>query len=275
MKKYILCVDTCKKNGAWGTKTEGLIALKKLGLTVPAFWAVDGNDFLRLVTDYTLTAPSEFFSRREYDDSETRKLEKFKNVTELQENLPKDGRYIVRSSSIPIGAIHNYASIISGAFESYECAIDGIKDAIFEVYKSLYSKRAFEQIKVTGVKPCIKGMAVLIQKFIEPQCSGVAHALRDERKIELNWVKGHLRAIVSGAVSGNHDILTREDGDVCIEGKESHIYTILENGYSNCFANLYDAVWSISDAWKKDVEVEWLYADSKIYIVQCQEFIKL
>ena len=275
MKKYILGVDTCDKNGAFGTKTEGLIVLKNFGITVPTFWAVDGKNFLRLVTDYDLTDPVEFFSRRDYDDSEMRKLDDIKAVTELQENLPRDCRYIVRSSSIPIGAIPNYASIISGAFESYECAVDGVKDAIFEVYKSLYSKRAFEQIKLTRVKPCIKGMAVLIQKFIEPQCSGVAHALRGESKIELNWVKGHLRAIVSGAVSGNHDVLTREDGDVCIEGKESHIYSILENGYSNCFASLYDAVWRISDALKKDIEVEWLYANGKVYIVQCQEFIKL
>lgn len=275
MKKHILYVDTCDKIGAWGTKTEGLIVLKNLGITVPAFWAVDGENFMRLVKDNALTNPVEFFSRREYDDSEMRKLDEIKDATELKENLPRDGRYIVRSSSMPIDSIPNYASIISGAFDSYECAVDGLKNAIFEVYKSLYSKRAFEQIKFTGVKPCIKGMAVLIQKFIEPQCSGVAHALRGKSKIELNWVKGHLRSIVSGAVSGNHDILTREDGDICIEGKESHIYSIMENGYNNCFASLYDAVLSISNELQKDVEVEWLYADGKVYIVQCQEFIKL
>ena len=176
---------------------------------------------------------------------------------------------------MPKSIIHNYASMISGAFESYECTSDNLAQSIVAVYESLYSEKAFLQLKLAGLEKNIRGMAVLVQEFVVPECSGVLHAYKGDSFMEVNWVQGHLRSIVSGDTSGDYDVIYEKNGEIIVRGKEQHIYCIIENGYSGAFMELYGISSKLLERAQTDLEIEWIYRDGKIYIVQNQELIRI
>ena len=258
-----------------GTKAVELMTLKEMGINVPRFWSVNYEEYIRFLETFSITPIDQFLSSTCYDAHEIQKINAAKGC--LRSNLDMDTslRLIARSSSVPTEKFTNYASMISGAFESYECDASSLPVYIAAVYESLYSEKSFYQLKLAKLEKGIKGMAVLVQEYIEPECSGVLHAYLNKPHMEVNWVKGHLRSIVSGNISGDYDQIYENHGDVILRGREHQIYCVMENNYCGAFSELYYTAKRILDFKNVDLEIEWIYSNQKIYIVQCQELIAI
>lgn len=258
-----------------GTKANELAQLKKMGINVPRFWAVNYDEFERFITAFSIISIEKFLNFSDYDSSIEDKINALNGCLSTTLDVDPCVKLIARSSSLPTKEYINYASMISGAFESYECDCSTLAKSIAAVYASLYSEKSFYQLKLAKLESGIKGMAVLVQEYIEPECSGVLHVFLDKPYMETNWVKGHLRSIVSGNTSGDYDQIYEEDGDVIVKGKEQHIYCIMENDFHKAFKELFSVAKKIKAHKMTDLEIEWIYRGGKVYIVQCQELIDI
>lgn len=258
-----------------GTKTVELMTLKKIGINVPRFWSVNCEEYYRFLETFSITPIDQFLLSTYYDPLEIQKIYATNGYLGSNFITDKPLKLIARSSSVPTENFTNYASMISGAFESYECDVVTLPVSIAAVYASLYSEKSFHQLKLAKLEKGIKGMAVLIQEYIEPKCSGVLHAYLNKPYMEVNWVEGHLRSIVSGSISGDYDQIYENHGEVILRGRENQIYCVLENNYCGAFLELYYTAKRILDFKKINLEIEWIYSNQKIYIVQCQELIAI
>lgn len=258
-----------------GTKAEELLRLKNIGVNVPQFWTVKYEEYVRFIQTFSIMSIEEFLKKEKYDAAEVKKIQAVKKNLSTTLNISNEKQLIARSSSVPKKRTMCYASIISGAFESYECTTTTLAESIVDVYESMYSEKAFLQLKLARLQEGIKGMAILIQEFIEPECSGVLHVYINKPYWEINWVKGHLRAIVAGDTSGDYDQIYENAGDIILKGKECNIYCVMENEWYEAFSDLYYTAKFIYDHTNKNLEIEWIYKDNKIFIVQCQELIDL
>lgn len=259
-------------NGQYGTKTEGIIALKKMGILVPDFWCIDKGEFDKFVS--TIHIPSFYdFLMSEFDASIEEKIMNYAKGINLSMDFD-DGCYIVRSSSVPHGMCLNYASIISGAFESYECGKEDIGVSVAKVYASLYSKKAYMQLKSSGAN-IVEGMSVLIQKYVAPLCSGVIHYYVEKDTMDVDWVFGHLREIVSGNNEGIHFKLFKDGHDIIIRGHEKDIYEVDERQLGCVFISLYDNTIKAGKTNGTNLEIEWLYDGQQLFFVQSQELIDI
>lgn len=263
-------IDECS-----GTKAIELAKLKNMGINVPRFWAVNYDEYERFTTAFSIISVENFLNCPDYDPSIENVINSLNSCLTTTLVIDPNVKLIARSSSLPTEEHNNYASMISGAFESYECNCTTLAKSIASVYASLYSEKSFYQLKLAKLESGIKGMAVLVQEYIEPECSGVLHVFLDKPYMELNWVKGHLRSIVSGNTSGDYDQMYEENGEIIVKGKEQHIYCIMENNFHYAFTELFREAKIIQAYKATDLEIEWLYRDKKIYIVQCQELIDI
>jgi phosphoenolpyruvate synthase/pyruvate phosphate dikinase len=258
-----------------GTKTNELLKLQRLGIKVPQFLVVDISGYRALVDNFNIPSFSDFIKNKQFEPKISNSiLDLTGKINIIYPNLLNSSIIVRSSSAVNTHKDQYFASIISGAFESYECSIEDLVSATLKVYASLYSERAYSQLRCIDLKSEIIGMTILIQNAINPKCSGVLHYYHETQNIETTWVKGHLRDIVSGKTSGMTDSLNLNiNGSVVVEGFENHIYTIIENSFEQPFSELYFIANKIGKFYNKNLEIEWLYDGSDISIVQCQELI--
>lgn len=110
-------------------------------------------------------------------------------------------RFAVRSSAnIEDGESASFA----GMFDSYlDVPFDNLFDAVNKVRESVNNKRLKSYNSVLNNKK--PQMAVIIQKYIEPDCAGVWIGNSLNEGI-LEWVDGNGEKLVSGAVTPNSEI---------------------------------------------------------------------
>lgn len=237
-----------------GTKAYMLYKLKKIGIKIPEFYGVEVKDFLKFY--------------------EANCLEKnCRQYLELHERLPEK-KYIVRSSALPRNTEDpEFASMISGAFESYVADnSEEIPEKILEVWKSFFSKKAKEQYSLFMNTESLFGMGVLIQEYIHPVISGVLHS--ENRKYDINWIEGHLSEIVQGKKRGNRIFCFKNvDNDTILRGVEADILKIVDNGFESVFVELEKMGEKIVDELGFEIEMEWLYDGVDVWVVQCQKLM--
>lgn len=263
-------------NESCGTKASTLVELKKLGLPVPEFWAVPSYCCDFFCKQNKIQTIRHFYENPNFD-SETNKFFKHSDIIDGEYITKKidDGKYLVRSSAIPTESVDSkiFPSMISGAFESYYASSKGdVINNISNVWKSFFSEKAYKQCKMFSEFSIIKGIGVLIQRYIEPVISGVIHT--KEKNISINWIEGHLSKIVSGEVLGNSiEAYISSEQKYILRGIESNILLIKEKKYEQVFKTLLDITTIIKPYFGCDQEVEWIYDGEKVWIVQSQNLI--
>ena len=259
-----------------GTKAMTLVELKKINLPIPDFYAVSSACFEKFCEDCNVQSIMSFYKNNEFNERESKKfvdIDACNDMAVLEEN--ENTRYMVRSSAIPTNDVDLkiFASMISGAFESYMASsVYEVMKMILEVWKSVYLEKAYNQCRIFSKEPIISGIGVLIQKYVEPVISGVAHT--EQNTISVNWLEGHLSKIVSGQVIGNSVKMYKSlEQDYILRGIEKNILLIKENNYEMVFQSVFDIVTIIKQYFSCEQEVEWVYDGKKVWIVQAQPLI--
>ncbi len=274
MNKFIIQISNTTNGIANGTKAKELSLLQNIGIAVPEFYTIPVYEYHRFIKYFNIPSISDFLNEK-YDSSIANKINNLIDYVAIDVPIDFESDYIARSSSVPNKINEQYASIISGAFESYHCKGKELIKNILKVYSSMYSYEVYERMQLFDGIDVIDGMAVIIQRYISPKCSGVLHFYKDSNRMDVTWIAGHLRDIVSGNEIGCCDTLFVEDDEVIIEGDEWHIYTIMNNNFNGAFNELYRVASSIGDIYKCNLEIEWIFDGLKIFIVQAQELIVL
>lgn len=259
-----------------GTKATTLSELKKLGIAVPEFFAIPSCCFESFCRVSGIQSPELFYSDDDFKEVEKEKflLVDILNKDKIVQKIGK-GEYMVRSSSVPTNNVDldMFPSMISGAFESYfASSVYEAINSITKVWQSVFSEKAYNQCRLFSTTPVIRGIGVLIQRYIEPVISGVAHTKGDT--VSVNWIEGHLSKIVSGQLLGNSvDVYKSSECNYILRGIEKNILIIKHNKYENVFKLLLDIITNIKHYFNRDQEVEWIYDGKKVWIIQSQSLI--
>ena len=264
-------------NKLYGTKATTLIELKNMGISIPEFWIIPSTSFSSFCQMKNIPSLNAFFSNPKYDnDIEKRFIDCcIENKEKIIETIGV-GKFMVRSSSIPTKNVNleSFPSMISGAFDSFFANSSyRVIDCIPEVWRSVFSKKSYNQIRLFSSNSIIDGIGVLIQRYIEPIISGVAHI--DENKASVNWINGHLSKIVNGEVLGDYfEIYKTPEDQYIIRGIEKNILNIINNNFESVFKSLFNIAVTIRHHFDLDQEIEWIYDGNQIWIIQSQALIK-
>lgn len=261
-------------NYACGTKAVALAELLNLGVSVPAFYVISSTSFDNFITERGIISPKAFFSAVEYDSRHLLQFEQAFSVSVSGEPV-LDDKYMVRSSSVPLEEIDigMFPSMISGVFESYYAgsALEA-GHKVIEVWKSVYSQKAYKQCRFMSEQVFIKSIAVIIQKYINPVVSGVAHT--NQKGVSINWVEGHLSKIVNGETLGNNiNAYISETGDSILRGIEEDILKVNDSPLCKAIPSLLAQAQTIRGYYGCEQEIEWIYDGVAVWVVQTQPLL--
>jgi hypothetical protein len=174
------------------------------------------------------------------------------------------------------------ASSISGLYDSIRVSRDSFLAGVEQARASYCGADRDIEVLMSGPDSQPSGsMALLVQPFVEPLFSGVAHLTLVNRSMQLNaaMVAGHLEQLVGGKSAGWEFQLTATqlDGveDVVLIADERDLYEITAlPGSHTHLASLYSQLhklWTFAGplSW----EVEWT-VDDKLWFLQCQPLVE-
>lgn len=274
-REIIKILDSHNTDISCGTKALGLAELKKIGCNVPRFWVVSAEWFEKFTQSFLNDDIEQFFRLEKYEKAFKELFISERFVCDNIDQLPSDCSFMVRSSAVPSPDFEGdeFASIISGAFESYYASDKySLTDCICEVWKSFFSERSYFQMKLFRQIFPLSGMGVVVQEYIQPFISGLVHS--GDKKIQINWIEGHLSRLVDGTEIGYIiDIYKNQDGHFIIEGKEDGIIYLKQEKLEETIIMIYNEVRKIHAYCGCPQEVEWLYDGKTVWIVQTQKLI--
>jgi phosphohistidine swiveling domain-containing protein len=191
--KLIYAEQTRTTHVNYGGKANNLIEIKKNGIKVPDFLIIPSN-YLENLLPETLQDKSDFISQFVFPDSLLDQIMTYFNQSEY---------VAVRSSALNEDGNKNS---FAGQYES-KLFVDRshLNEAIITVWKSLYSDRVMVYQKNNHLES--SGMAILIQKMIDADVSGVGFSINpltgttDETVI--NAVYGLGEGVVSGELNAD------------------------------------------------------------------------
>lgn len=170
----------------------------------------------------------------------------------------KNQKYVARSSascedSVLFSASGQYDSFIG--IKSFDKMIEAIK----KIYFSFIAKSVMLYSKINNVNVDKEYMAILIQEQVPVEMAGVIFSRnpknqKDECVIEIGYNNGV--SVVSG---------TSCDKRVFVR--------VGDKTNDRVISRLLDAVCEIKELFNKDVDVEWGYADNKLFIFQARPII--
>ena len=271
MKRLLFHVsnNTAKSFSEIGTKASSLSQIKGL-VNVPQFWTIDEKHF-EMYLSSRWNVSKQMYSKGLYSLDYSNQDKCDPCLIELDHTFSPTKKYIVRSSIVPFVATNDFASEISGAFDSVVCSSDQIVNAIIQVYDSVYSQKARNQIRLFSLEKNIKGMAIIIQQFVPAKLSGVVH-ISHNKGIHLQWLNGHLSKIVSGEEFGHSNLIYYNNvNDVIFRGSEKEIFYVRDNHLAGVFSELLNTSTKLFGLFGVPQEIEWIFDGEKQWIVQSQK----
>lgn len=255
-----------------GTKAHTLNNISSI-VNVPRYWTISEDFFESFLLKCGIESIATFFIN-DFSLKYKQLINQCDFIIEGDYTFPINKKYIVRSSIVPYERTIDFASEISGAFESIVCDGNNISNAILQVFESVFSEKAYNQVRLFSLENNIKGMAVVIQEYISPIYSGVIH-VTNENSIHLQWIEGHLSEIVNGNEFGHSNYIYKNSNNEAIfRGSEKEIAYIRDNHIVNIFSDILALSSNIFIFLKKPQEIEWIFDGKNHWIVQCQELIE-
>lgn len=253
-----------------GTKAHMLHKISKIA-KIPQFWTISEKYFALYLDSCGINSLISFYTNP-YSSRYEQLIYRCDSEIEVDCNFSSEKKYIVRSSIVPYENIIDFASEISGAFESIVCNGSNIPKAIIQVYASVFSEKSYNQMRLFSLEQNIKGMAIIIQEYIPAQYSGVIH-VSNNTCARLQWLKGHLSEIVTGNEFGHSNFLYyNTKGEPIFRGSEKEVSTIRDYKIADIFASVLSVATRIYDFNLEPQEIEWIYDGHNHWIVQCQKF---
>ncbi len=164
-----------------------------------------------------------------------------------------------------------------------------LEGAIRASFASAFDERVFAYKRQQGFALDQPRIAVVIQQQIASECAGVGFSLNplnndfDEAVIDASWGQGE--SVVSGAVSPDHFVVDKVQWQIKEQRrgeKKTSIWLRDDGGVetreeSRCdefcltgqqALEIVDLIKSVEQLYQKPVDIEWAYADGKLYLLQ-------
>lgn len=248
-----------------GQKAYNLNKLKK-SFNIPRFYSISVNEVKKILESNRITLfdlNKAFKGKREDRDNLRKKIISGKNEFNL-DFLPNFGdNLIIRSSAI---GEDNPKFSFAGIYESIKCHNDKllVKSCVLKVISEAFSERVKAYSKTIGLNEFPK-FSLFIQDYIKPEFGGVAFTstyYNGKNGLLINLVRGDLKKAALGEGSKNIFI----DKELNIEG-QSNIPT-------NLLKDIFKVLKEVELFIGKPQDIEWLYSNKKIYIVQSRNITK-
>ena len=141
-----------------------------------------------------------------------------------------------------------------------------ILDAVREVWASLWSDRALMYQKELGLRTEDSTIAVIVQKLVRGEWSGVCFTRSPEsdREIVIEAVRGLNESLVSGKTEPYRFFLDRTDGAVL----RSHFPDDSSGPPENVLGLVRELGSSLEELSSAPQDVEWTFAGDRIYLLQ-------
>jgi rifampicin phosphotransferase len=234
---YTCLLDGNLTESTAGAKAFQLGSLKQAKYPVPDGFVITSNAF------------DEFFKNNNVITEEF--------LTELKAALNNINavRYMVRSSAI---GEDGHAASFAGQLESFQSGpdFDEILSSIRKCWSSYQKDNVTAYEKSKQIR--LNGMAVIVQKLIDPDHAGVIFTRNPENESELlvEFVNGHAEQLVSGKV--NPQRFTYD-----LDGK--NIKTLPIN-----FKDGIDIAMDLERHYHMPLDIEWAMKDNAFYVVQAR-----
>ncbi len=262
--------------GSFGTKAVNLGLLTRLGLRVPAGFAVSSEVYEAVLAEVdpgaTPQAPPQRYLSASDEIVEALRAgclpKRF--ADEIMSRLTALGgeHFAVRSSA----SCEDAASLsMAGVFEScIDLELEEVPGAVIECYCSLFSDRALEAYDRAGIDPAAVGMTAVVQRFVPGSPSGVlftADPVRgDDTRIQLSAVAGWCRDAVSGDIPKARITLDKATGDV----RDAQVPDGAPRPPAGQLAELAAGARRIEAALAVPVDVEWTTAEGYPVFLQAR-----
>lgn len=231
-------VTPLAESAAESCKARGLALLSEAGLAIPPTWLIRPNAASREVATHALEALVESLTVRQW---------------------------IVRPA--PIGSS---SQDLSSVFDSKRV----MSSEVIDVVEAAISVSGL-WIQEDRLHGAIKRFEYLLQPFIEPEYSGIAHVGRwpsaplDEYVVRVAWVEGHLAGLATGSESGIEVFICRSrpfPNECSIIGRNAGVRTSSVR-CSRELKSLHDCIVPLAIA-HGPLEIEWAFATGTIWYLQ-------
>lgn len=265
-----------------GGKGRALKIVQGVGRRIPETWIIPAEEFDKVLRELAgMESLEDFMKGSTYDPEILPYFESQLRINRFDISFP-DERFtdstdlIVRSSSVSNSqGGNNYAEVISGAYESVRAKQDGLLEAVFNVWLSSFTEKAFLQNRLLPADLRTKSMAVLIQPYVPASISGLFHVGTEDpgsQIMQLAWIEGNLEPLVSGRQYGNQiSVHEMQDGfGVALIGQEESIRACQQLPSLAVFEALAEEAGAIKRAFNTALEVEWAFDGKQVWILQVQ-----
>jgi len=241
-----------------GAKGLGLRLASRLGIDIPPTWGVDAEHFDSLLAELgRLNADS-----AAHPEAASTLLDE--HPVRVMDQPCVEGPVIMRASSEePL----DRAAGLSGCLLSTVVSSAEVAPGIEAVWLSALAPEVQRQMRVTGSP--LGGVAVLIQPWLSPRISGVAHT--DGGAISLAITAGHLDPLVGGETNGG-TVRVRLAGphSGLVEGPPDTVQLLRQSTSGTRLSTLVEACITLREHFDGEIEIEWLIDDRSFRLLQVQ-----
>lgn len=271
MGKYVLNNDNYNEEmiaKKIGGKAKSLIQLKSLSINIPDFFVITTDAFKDFLCINEIEAKiEELFRKSDYQNIRNLIMnQEIPNViyAEIYQafNAMNMKMVSVRSSALlEDGKLQSFA----GQFDSQLfVSFSDLQMNIKRCWASYYNDSAIEY---AGQIPSFSGMAVIVQKMINADISGIGFSKAPIASYEdcvlIEAAYGVGENIVSGCITPNQYFYSL---------KEKHLLNARQGGVltDNIVEMLVESICEIRDLFKLEVDTEWCIKDNVIYFLQAR-----
>ncbi|MGD8668194.1 MAG: PEP/pyruvate-binding domain-containing protein, partial [Desulfobacterales bacterium] len=298
----LLCDDnTNTKNRQYGGKAKALAELSSAGFDVPPGFVIEPQIFYKNLTSQQRTALESASTAEAFqhilDSLKLKPIFRKKILAELEKLGTNGTRFAVRSSAPDEdSAQHSFA----GQLESFLFVSSGdVPRRVLDVWRSAFTDRACMYRRQNNLPPVPGAPAVLIQRMVRPQVSGVAFSADPVTGQRDMTVVASLYGVGTAIVSGECDADTHHvdrDGNIiehkiAVKTKVHQFSPLTSSGVDS--VPLTDAeahrpvlnrpqVIAIAELARKverffgrPQDIEWAIEDGKIYLLQSRPITSL
>jgi phosphohistidine swiveling domain-containing protein len=258
----------------WFEKIKASATWSEFTLATPDHWAGLCGELKKLAADLSMT------------DIQNRTLDDLRrHLATLGENV----LFAVRSSS-PDEDLES-ASFAGGYETRLGVRPADLEDAIRHCFASSLDERVFVYKKEHGFDIMSPSIAVIVQTQIDSQTAGVGFSINpltndfDEAVINANWGLGE--TVVAGTVSPDHFIVDKVDRKVVEKNQgdkktsirlnpNGGVTKVVEDRPRDFTLNnaqileLADMICRIEELYEMPMDIEWAYADHRLYVLQAR-----
>ncbi|MCA9094478.1 MAG: hypothetical protein KDA68_13395, partial [Planctomycetaceae bacterium] len=261
-----------------GGKAWRLAQAQALNIPIPPWFVISGNAF-----EASLTPENR--NRLQNPDAVTEVLQNLRLAPEVENQLrsaieqlcPHGELVAVRSSAIDEDQSgHSFA----GQYESFlNVPPESVADRVIDVWRSGFSPRITEYRRQHGLPAILSPPAVLIQRMLLPETSGVAFgadpATGEKGVALISAARGLNAEITSGASEGETWKISAHGEPVRISESGSNLATTPSVIQTSDLRRVAETAWQLGEHFGTPQDIEWAIADGILYLLQVRPITTL